>query len=370
MPSAPTVETTIRKLLTESDLSFRDFMRIALYDPDDGYYSRAGSPVGRGADYITAPVLTPVFAFAIARLVRETVSRCEAALCSFVDVGCGDGGLVRAVAAELTGTPVTFVGVDQNLERAAPAEGERVTFVRHLEDLPLRDCGLLFSNELFDAFPFARLVRRGDRLHELCVTSSEGQLDWTERVAPKEYVSYFASREIQLDDGQFADVSLEWGKFYRRIVESLPRGLIVTIDYGYPQQKLFSSRIRRFGTAAAYSGQRVHRDLLASPGRQDLTAHVNFTDLQAAGEEAGAQTLFFDRLARFLLALGITEHELFRPVHEVAIESAEQGLELLEAREEARRLVLPDGIGEEMRVLVQAKGTGLEKKWSFQRKLF
>jgi SAM-dependent MidA family methyltransferase len=369
MPPAAPVETTIRNLLTEGNLSFRDFVRIALYDREDGYYSRPGSPVGRGADYITAPALTPVFAFAIARLVREALSRCEAALCSFVDIGCGEGALVRAVATELPGTPVRFFGVDQNLQRAAPAEEERVDFVRELEDLPPAECGLLFSNELFDAFPFARLVRRRDRLHELCVTMREGQLDWAERLAPDEYASYFASRGIQLDDGQFADVSLEWETFYRRMVDWLPRGLIVTIDYGYPQHKLFSSRIRRFGTAAAYSNHRVHRDLLANPGRQDLTAHVNFTDLQAAGEEAGAQTLFFDRLARFLLTLGITEHELFRPVHEVAIESAGQGLKLLEAREEARRLVLPDGIGEEMRVLVQAKGVAVEN-WTFQRNLF
>mgnify|MGYP003584842828 CR=1 FL=1 len=78
---------------------------------------------------------------------------------------------------------------------------------------------------------------------------------------------------------------------------------------------------------------------------------------------------FFDSLAKFLLAIGITDHDLFRPVHEIAANGAEEGLALLQAREDARRLILPDGIGEDLRVLVQEKGMGA-KKWSFEQRLF
>src|SRR5206468_8706976 len=124
---------------------------------------------------------------------------------------------------------------------------------------------------------------------------------------------------------------------------------------GYPQETLFRSRLRRYGTAAAYSRQRVSRDLLANPGKQDLTAHINFTDLIRAGERAGFSTLFFDRQAKFLLALGVAEHELFKPIDEVTVPSLEAGADLLDRRDAARRLVLPDGIGEEIRVLVQGK---------------
>ena len=137
---------------------------------------------------------------------------------------------------------------------------------------------------------------------------------------------------------------------------SSTRGLIVTLDYGFPAQKLFHPRARRFGTAAAYSGSASIAICSRIPGEQDLTAHINFTDLERAGERHGAKTLFFDRLAKFLLSIGITEHELFTPVHEMEIASAEEGIELIEAREEARRLILPDGMGEDLRVLVQGKG--------------
>jgi SAM-dependent MidA family methyltransferase len=112
--------------------------------------------------------------------------------------------------------------------------------------------------------------------------------------------------------------------------------------------------MRRFGTAAAYSGHRVSRDLLANPGEQDLTAHINFSDLQ----RADATTLYFDRMNKFLLAIGIAEHPLFQP-----------GIGDFQEREDARRLVLPDGIGEDLRVLVQGRGVPLDG-WSFQRKLY
>ena len=344
-------------------------MELALYHPEHGYYTRGENPVGRTADYVTAPVLSPVFSFALGRLVREFVRRNEGAVCSIVDIGCGDGGLIRAIAAQDPDPACRFFGVDRSLERVPAEREERVTFVRTVDELPRDGCHLVLSNELFDAFPFARLVRRGDHLHELWVQERDGGLDWAEHEASASYEDYFSAREVELAEAQFADVSLEWEAFHRDVVGFVQRGLIVSIDYGFTSHKLFHPRARRFGTAAAYAGQRVSRDLLADPGMQDLTAHVNFSDLERAGEDQGATTLFFDRLAKFLLALGAAEHPIFRAVEDSGIATAEEGVELLEAREAARRLVLPDGIGEEMRVLVQAKDLPAEG-WSFQKPLY
>lgn len=352
-------------MLTYGDLSFRDFVELALYHPQFGYYARTQNPVGKGADYVTAPSLSPAFSFAIAELFREFLSRCEGAVCSFVDIGCGDGELVRAVAAHIDDGRARFFGVDRSLERS----GASPFFVRSLDEVPRDGFHLLFSNELYDAFPFARLVQRGEHLHELWVTEREGAFDWSEHEAAPLYDDYFAERGIALAEGQFADLSLEWGAFHEDVLRFSDRALLVTIDYGYPEQKLFHSRARRFGTAAAYSRQRVHRDLLADPGEHDLTAHINFSDLERAGARHDAPALFFDVLAKFLLGVGITRHELFRPVQEVGISTMEEGLQMLQEREDARRLVLPDGIGAEQRVLVQAKGVPLDG-WSFQRPLF
>jgi SAM-dependent MidA family methyltransferase len=379
----------LRNLLRYGPLSFRDFMELALYHPEFGYYTRRENPVGKGGDYVTAPSLSPVFSFAIAGLFREFLRRCEGEVCSFVDIGCGDGGLVRAVAEQIDEKNARFFGVDRNagVSPAGPAASRRrdgggsetlpgqpagrrrSAFYRTLDEVPRDGVHFIFSSELYDAIPFTRLVQRGEHLHELYVAEREGTLDWTEHEASPLYDDYFAARGVELAEGQFADVALEWEAFHEDVVRFVTRGLIVTLDYGFPAKKLFHPRARRFGTAAAYSRQRVHRDLLSDPGEQDLTAHINFSDLERAGETHGARTLFFDVLAKFLLGIGVTEHELFRPVHELAIESAEEGLQLIEARDEARRLILPDGMGEDLRVLVQARGVSFEN-WSFQRPLF
>ncbi|MFZ2490773.1 MAG: SAM-dependent methyltransferase [Thermoanaerobaculia bacterium] len=426
MPAELSLREVLHNHLREQDLPFRDFVRLALYHPELGYYTRPENPVGRHGDYITAPTLSPAFAFAIGRLVREFVSRAEGEVCSIVDIGCGDGSLIRAVAAAFRpparflgssvprflgdgevegtggaggmeappesprGTPrnpeeprnpgteelrdrgtegLRFFGIDQSLHRANPQPDDTVEFATSLDAVPTGGAHLLFTNELFDAFPFARLVRRGSSLHELWVTKSGDTLDWSEREAPQEYARYFDERGVALDDGQFADISLDWSRSYEDLARRVEHGLIVTCDYGFQQSKLFHPRARRYGTAAAYTGQRVTRDLLAQPGEQDLTAHINFTDLERAGERRGARTLFFDSLARFLLGLGITEHEHYRPIEEFGISTVQEGVEAIEARENARRLVLPDGIGHDLRVLVQVRGFEGDG-WSFQRPLF
>jgi SAM-dependent MidA family methyltransferase len=359
----------LHNALQYGDLSFRDFVELALYHPELGYYASATQRVGKEGDYVTSPSLSPVFAFTLARLIREFSQRMGDGMSVVVDIGCGDGSLIHSLFAQISDERMQFAGVDRSLERVrGPRDG--VTFATSLDAIPKCDAQLVISNELFDALPFARLVMRGEHLHELWVTErDDGSLDWTEHEAGAEYGDYFASRGIELDDGQFIDVSLEWGAMYADVARWVDRGVIVTFDYGHPQDRLFRSRARRFGTAAAYSGQRVSRDLLANPGEQDLTAHINFDDLRNAGERAGFSSLFFDRQAKFLLALGANEHELFAPILDAEVSSAEEGLELLQKRDDARRLILPDGIGEDIRVLVQAKGMG-EEAWSFERKLW
>jgi SAM-dependent MidA family methyltransferase len=354
-------------MLEDSDLPFRDFVEVALYHPQFGYYAK---PAGPGRDYITSPLLSPVFGFALSRLVSEFSAKVGDGMLSIVDIGCGDGSLIYSLHAQAPPEirrRARFFGVDRSLERVVARED--VDFTTDLARVPRGDAQLVISNEVFDALPFARLVMRGEQLHELWVTERNGCFDWSEHEAEARYDDYFADRGLELRDGQFADVSLDWETLYEDVTRFVSRGLIVTFDYGYPEKDLFSGRVRHFGTAAAYRGQRVSRDLLADPGEQDLTAHINFTDLQRVGERSGFVTLFFERQAKFLLSLGVTEHELFVPFDKLRAASAEEALAVREQREEARRLVLPDGIGEDIRVLVQGRGVG-DGGWSFQKKLF
>ncbi|HVT03412.1 MAG TPA: SAM-dependent methyltransferase [Thermoanaerobaculia bacterium] len=357
--------------MQNKDLSFRDFVEKALYDPSNGYYSALRDGRKRGTDYATSHLISPAFGFALAQLYREFLVRIGDGVYGIVDIGCGDGGLIRQIENFLAlpelPQPLLF-GVDRTLRDVNREE----TAVRFLEDfsavpgdVPL----LIISNELFDAFPFARLVNRGGSLSELWVTETAEGREWCERSAPQPYVDYLEEREIHLEEGQFADISLDWGPYYSALCKRVERAMIVTFDYGYESSKLFDPRVRRFGTAATYRRHQVGRELLAEPGQQDLTCHINFSDLIESGERAGLETLTFTRQARFLLSIGITGHPLFMPAGDVGPAEVESLAALADERDAARRLVLPAGIGDEMRVLVQSKNIP-QSGWSFQQSLF
>src|SRR3954469_1496777 len=138
MGSDRSIFDVLRKSLKDSDLPFRDFVELVLYHPEFGYYARAESPVGREGDYVTSPVLSPVFSYSLGNLCREFMNRNGDAVSQVVDIGCGDGALVRTLAGEkqLT-TGAQFVGLDRNLGRAIP--DATVTYVQSLDEIPPAD---------------------------------------------------------------------------------------------------------------------------------------------------------------------------------------------------------------------------------------
>src|ERR1051326_5553713 len=164
MPPEPSPMVQIlRNMLQHGDLPFRDFVEVALYHPEYGYYT-SGNRVGREGDFVTSPHLSSVFPFTLGKLVREFLSRAEDDVCTVVDIGCGDGRLIRELSA-IGGA--RYIGVDRTSDE-----------FRTIDQIPRGGTHLILSNELFDALPFARLVKRGDDLHELWVDEN---LEWTER---------------------------------------------------------------------------------------------------------------------------------------------------------------------------------------------
>ena len=202
--------------------------------------------------------------------------------------------------------------------------------------------GLIFSYELFDALPFHRLIgREGGGVGELWVDlDAEGGFTWKEAelsdVALPDLLDGF-----QLEPGQIADLAPGWVPLYKEIAGRLGRGLLVTCDYGFERERLLDVRIRRHGTLACFTRHRVHRNPFVLVGEQDLTAHVDFTALIRAGEEAGLTTVALTRQALWLTACG-----LFDDLQDATPE----------ARQEAMALLDGEGMGEDIRVLIQAKG--------------
>ena len=333
------------RIRSEGPIPFAEVMAEALYG-EDGYYTGAVSPIGAQGDYVTGSSLSPLFAQSTAQVLRrlDRVLETEADL---LEVGYGDGRHLAGVIDGLGGAKGRRILAYDRVSREVPAGVERLA---HLT-LPPQDRvrGLLFSYELFDALPVNRLIVRSDgTLGELWVDlDAAGNLTYVEGpLSDAELHDALGSGGEPLARGQIADIAPGWASLYRRMAGLLEVGLLVTCDYGFDRQRLFDPRVRFHGTLACYRSQRVHRDALRDLGNQDLTAHVDFSTLREVGEEQGLESVAFTRQARWLLACGLFDR----------IPTDDQA-----SRLQAIDLLNPEGMGEEIRVLVQTRGVEAER---------
>lgn len=328
------------RIASRGPIPFAELMAEALYGRR-GYYSARASPIGIDGDFVTGSTLSPLFGQTTAALVRR-LDDVLGTPADILEVGYGDGLHLGSVAAALEeGPPRRILALDR-VKRSLP-KGIRV--LEELEELPARSLrGLLFSYELFDALPVHRLIGRPNGgVGELWVDlGADGEFRYVEgELSEEDLLACVEGDGVALAEGQIADVTLEWARLYTELARVLDRGLLVTCDYGFRRSGLLDRRIRFHGTLAAYRRQKVHRDALGAVGEQDLTAHVDFTTLIEAGERAGLETVALTRQARWLTACGLFDR----------LQNADQ-----KTRLEAMDLLAPDGMGEEIRVLVQARG--------------
>lgn len=331
----PTPADRLReRIRTGGPITFAAFMEEALYG-EGGYYNRPDPPIGEAGDFVTGASLSPLFGRATARLLR----RLDHALrrpAELFEAGYGTGAHLGNVIGALSGDGRRVLAWDR-VARPAPPGVERV---EDLDKVPPVD-GLIFSYELFDALPVHRLIGREGGVGELWVDlDAEGGFTWKEAELSDPALPDLLEGS-PLQPGQIADLAPGWVPLYRQIAGRLGRGLLVTCDYGFERERLLDVRIRRHGTLACFSRQRLHRNPFVLIGEQDLTAHVDFTALIRAGEEAGLTTVALTRQALWLTACG-----LFDDLQDATPE----------ARQEAMALLDGEGMGEDIRVLVQAKG--------------
>ncbi len=327
------------RIRAEGPIPFAAFMEDALYG-DGGYYNREKLAIGERGDYVTGSTLSPLFARTTARLMarlNQVIDPGEGA--SYLEAGYGTAGHLAAVV-EAVGEPVSgrLLAWDR-IPRPVPTGVHRLDGLEHARR---RVRGLVFSYELFDALPVHRLIRRENGLGEMWVgLSSSGDLEWQVGDLSSGELEALVGGDVQkLEVGQVADLAPGWRPLYRELADTLERGLLVTFDYGFENERLLDARVRRHGTLACYRRHRVHRNPFVSIGEQDLTAHVDFSALIDEGERAGLETVVLTRQAAWLVALGLLG----------GLES-----EAPAVRAEAMALLDLEGMGEEIRVLVQAR---------------
>ncbi len=373
------VEKLVARIERDGPISFAAFMEAALYDPEFGYYMTAGPRIGREGDYYTSLDVHPIFAELVGRQIAQAAEEIvPSGEFTIVEMGAGKGLLAQHLLNAyrrdkpdflarlrylLVERSPAMVETQKRRLRELTGAGVRIAWIPDLDAISADSItGVFLSNELVDAFPVHRLVKRPLGLREIFVGWEPGKKTvgaggasagpppaingrFIEIEAPPfspDLEAYFPRIGISLEVGQQAEVNLQALEWMRQVGTRLRRGLVVTIDYGHAAADLFAPA-RKTGTLLGYYRHTVSDSPYVHVGQQDLTAHVDFTSLALAGQDVGLEVTGFTNQLHFLIGLGI--------------ESAFAGLDPESPQSASmRELLRPDGMGTTYKILIQHKG--------------
>jgi SAM-dependent MidA family methyltransferase len=319
-------------------MTFARFMELALYHPTLGYYAGGGAgrePVGWSGDYYTSGDVHPLWGWCLARQLHQMWELLDRpARFDVIEPGAGRGKLARAVwAYALEHAPDWATALRYTLvERAPPGNplhARRAAVVAETlaaldaqalagarwaaslaEAAPEGITGCVVANELADALPVHLVMRQGSDLCEVYVALDartgrlREELGLPSSPAVAGYLDHYRIPWRGYPDGWRAEICLAARDWMGAVAQTLARGFVLTLDYGDTARRLYT-RDRRRGTLAVYANHQLGEHPLARPGAQDLTAHVNFSALIAAGRAAGLRLAGLTTQRDLLERLGI-----------------------------------------------------------------
>lgn len=344
-------------------LSFARYMELCLYHPQYGYYTSERTRIGKQGDFFTSSSVHALFGRLIARQIAQFWQRLGAGAFTLVEQGAGDGYLAEDILetlaeefpqfyAQLTYRIVEVSETHRRNQRqrlARHVNADKVDWCDFDQLTPFRGC--FISNELLDAFPIHLVTRQDGELREIMVGLEKGELIETLcELSDPRLEDYFVLCEAPLVDGNRTEVNLAAIDWMTQVGKLIEQGAVLTIDYGYPAAELHAPW-RRNGTLLCYHRHQCNENPYQHFGRQDITAHVNFTLLETIGRQSGLKTRYFGEQYRFLLGLGFVEELLRLQAQETDPQRAQA------LRMTLKNLILPDGgMGESFKVLIQSKG--------------
>ncbi len=315
-------------------------MEYCLYDPLRGYYTSKSRVFGPEGDFYTSPYTHPLFAEVLGDALGSYLAAVDGgAELHLVELGSGEG--------------ILGGGVLSRLQNHHPEIFERLKYLPveiGRSQLPQEFRGVVFSNEFFDALPVHRVRVTGGELRELYVRFESEVEEVEGELSDPRIVEYMRAGFDQWNEGYDYEVNLRMVETLEDLDRHFESGFLVTIDYGY-QWEDYAAAERREGTLMCYHRHRAHPDPYINIGQQDITAHVNFEVLGKTGERLGWRGSALKSQRQFLREWGL-EKRLMEKENREVLKAAQ-----LEELMGLKRLLLPGGVSDIMKVLVQSVRT-------------
>jgi SAM-dependent MidA family methyltransferase len=345
-------------------IGFDEYMRMALYEPGLGYYSASLPKFGAQGDFVTAPEISPLFGYCLARQADDLIAQgCAAEVLEF---GAGSGKLCAQILESLPALAryrILDLSADlrqrqQQILRAR-LSAELFHKIEWLDRLPCNFDGIVLANEVLDAMPVHVLSKQDDWI-ELGVGYQAQRFVWFPLDA--EAATLDAMRAIEmhrieaglgaLPRDYSSELNLNYRPWMAALAQSCRRAVVLIIDYGYEQAQYYHADRGR-GTLTCYYQHRAHADPFVYPGLQDITAFVDFDACADAAEASGFEISGLIEQGQFLLANGLLDEAQRR-----AEES--EPMAQLAISQQVAKLSLPQEMGEKFKVLALQKDIQLE----------
>ena len=340
---------------------FSRFMELCLYAPGMGYYSAGRRKFGPGGDFVTAPEISPLFGRALARACAPLLASLGGG--DMLEFGAGSGQLAIDLLGELATLgclPERYLILERSADlrlrqqqaigRHLPQILDRVAWIDALPESGFR--GVMLANEVLDAMSVERFQWDGERASLFHVRrEADGfawqlQADTTDTTDP---VTALLSG-LDLAAGYESEINTSLQPWLQAVSESLEQGLVLLIDYGYPQHEFFHPQ-RSSGTLMCHYRHHAHADPLIWPGLQDITAHVDFTAVAEAAVAADLEVAGYTTQAWFLLDCGLEElQQQSGPI---------ESTDYLKAAQQTKTLLLPGEMGERFKCIGLTRGVDM-----------
>lgn len=311
----------IRALITANDdwLPFDAYMNAALYTPELGYYTNTLLPFSHWAhegDFVTAPLLTPLFGATLAQQALEVFELTGSA--NILEFGAGTGQLAADMLRHFArqGVAVDY----QILELSATlAAQQRAIIETALSDIPHRHTfswrselpnefiGLMLGNEVLDAMPVKLIGMAQGAWFERGVVWENNRLVWADHptAARLPVDSVWEDALHEANSTYLSETHEQQKAFIDSLAACLRTGVILMLDYGFPAREYYHPERSR-GTLMCHIQHVAHDDALYHPGVQDITAHVNFSAL-LPDTHSPLQVVGYTNQANFLINNGILD---------------------------------------------------------------